>query len=419
MPIQAAALLCPFNAKLANHCRSQVNYSTVNSGIYCHRPRRSFPGEREVDRPNYSLDKPPDLRQQRVWDYVSRSPLRNLWELEGIPFRVVAHRTWKSLLADNLLGRAAELAFYFLFALFPTLLSASALLGFAAQSASTIYVSLLHYLALVIPTTALGEIITTFNETTAVASSGKVTFGLIAAIWSASVGISAIQDSLNAVYKVRDDRSYFLARISAIGVTIILSILVTVLLTCMLGGDFLAALAHTQLEIHWLATLLADVSRVVAWTLATALLALCFAVIYYWAPGVKRRRWRWLTPGGTVGIVLWVVASLGLRVYLHFFNFYSLTYGSLGAVIILLMWFYITGLMLLLGAEINSEIEAAAAEKRLGHEPNPDAPPRAPAATSSPSPAQPPGSSLPTPDRSDDPSLHPIPSQEAPSNPHA
>ena len=100
--------------------------------------------------------------------------------------------------------------------------------------------------------------------------------------------------------------------------------------------------------------------------MAAGLLALCFAVIYYWAPGARARQWRCLTPGGALGILGWLLASLGLRVYLHFFNFYSITYGSLGAVIILLMWFYISAFMLLLGAEINSEIEAAAAERLLG-----------------------------------------------------
>jgi membrane protein len=94
------------------------------------------------------------------------------------------------------------------------------------------------------------------------------------------------------------------------------------------------------------------------------MLVLTFAVIYYWAPDIKSRRWHWLTPGGAIGILGWLVASLGLRVYIHFFNNYSVTYGSLGAVIILLTWFYITGLMLLVGAEINSEIEAAGAETR-------------------------------------------------------
>jgi membrane protein len=99
--------------------------------------------------------------------------------------------------------------------------------------------------------------------------------------------------------------------------------------------------------------------------MATIFLALSFAVIYYWSPDVKTRRWHWISIGGGVGIVGWLSASLGLRVYLHFFNSYSATYGSLGAVIILLTWFYITGLLILLGAEINSEIEAAVAEKKL------------------------------------------------------
>jgi membrane protein len=305
------------------------------------------------------------LPQQRIWNYVSRSPLRSLWNLQGIPLATVAKRTWKSFLADNLLGRAAELGFYFLFALFPTLFSASSLLGLAARSASTIYVDLLRYLALVIPTSALGTVLATFNETTAAASSGKVTFGLIASIWSASVGISGIQEALNTVYKLKETRSYFMARLSAIGVTILLSVIFTFTLASMLGGDFFAHLARHSIENHFFATLVALISRLIGWLFAAALLALSFAVIYYWAPNVKQRCWRWLTPGGAIGILFWLLASFGLRLYIHFFNFYSLTYGSLGAVIILLMWFYITGLMLLLGAEINSEIEAAAAEKRL------------------------------------------------------
>ena len=305
---------------------------------------------------------------------MSRSPLRSLWDLQGISLRVVAQRSWRSCLTDNLFGHAAELGFYFLFALFPTLFSASSILGLAARSANRIYESLLHYLALVIPTAALGTVLETFNETTAAATSGKLTFGLIATIWSASVGISAIQDTLNIVYKVQDTRSYFRARIYAIGLTIVLTIIVTLILACMLGGDFFAHLAHHSIENHFFAALVALISRLIGWLFATALLALSFAVIYYWAPNVKQRCWRWLTPGGAIGILFWLLASLGLRLYIHFFNFYSLAYGSLGAVIILLMWFYITGLMLLLGAEINSEIEAAAAEKRLASTP-PASPP--------------------------------------------
>jgi len=363
--------------------------------------------------------KPVEAPPSRVWDYVSRSPLGSLWNLQGVPLRIVLKRTWRSLLADNLLGRAAELAFFFLFALFPTLFSASSILGLAAQSASSIYYKLLEYLALVVPTSALGMVLTTFNETTAHASSGKLTFGLIAAVWSASVGVSAIQDSLNTIYNVHDQRPYFQARFAAIGVTVVLVVLGTLTLASLLGGDFFAAVAHTNLTNRLAAALFAFCSRAIFWTTATGLLTLCFAVIYYWAPGVKRRRWRWLTPGSAIGIVAWVLVSLGFRLYLHYFNFYSITYGSLGAVIILLMWFYITGFMLLLGAEINSEIEAAAAESSLWglsaetfSSPN-DLP------LVEPPPAEPPSSSEPTPDRSADPSKIPSPRAEGPSDPPA
>ena len=303
--------------------------------------------------------------EKQVWEFVSHWPLRSLWNLQGVPGRVLVRRTWNSLFVDRIFGRAAELGFYFLFALFPTLFSASSILGLAAQSAHQFYDRILDYLTLVIPTAALGAVLQTFNETTAAASSGKLTFGLIAAIWSASVGISAVQDTLNDVYKVEDSRSYLFARICAIALTIVLTVIVTVGLASLLGGDFLAALAHRTIHHDLLADAAAVTARLISWPVATALLALTFAVIYYWAPSVKARRWHWLTPGGVVGIVGWLLSSLGLRVYLHYFPEYSLTYGSLGAVIILLTWFYITGLMLLLGAEINSEIERTGAEMRL------------------------------------------------------
>ena len=314
---------------------------------------------------NPNVDQRLDRRQRRIWKIVSHSPLESLWNLQGVPVRVVASRTWKSIHADRIFGHAAELGFYFLFALFPTLFCASSILGLAARSASLFYDRLLDYLALVIPTAALGTVLNTFNETTAAATSGKVTLGLVATIWSASVGISAIQDTLNIVYKIEDSRSYFKARIHAIGLTVVLTIIISLGLACLLGGDFIAALARLDLHDRSLAMAAFGTARVIGWTMAAALLDLSFAVIYYWAPGSKKRGWHWLTPGGALGILGWLLASLGLRVYLHYFNTYSVAYGSLGAVIILLTWFYITGLMLLVGAEINSEIEAASAEMRL------------------------------------------------------
>ena len=132
-----------------------------------------------------------------------------------------------------------------------------------------------------------------------------------------------------------------------------------------LAADFAAHAISLHIVHHAISDPIAILIRIAGWIVAIALLALLFALIYYWAPDVKQRRWRWLTPGSAIGIAGWLLASFGLRVYLHFFNSYTAIYGSLGAVIILLTWFYLSGLMLLLGGAVNSEIEAAATERRL------------------------------------------------------
>jgi membrane protein len=142
-------------------------------------------------------------------------------------------------------------------------------------------------------------------------------------------------------------------------------LLITAILGTLLAADFLARLASLHIAHPAVAGPTSILIRIVGWIVAIGLLALLFALIYYWGPDVQNRQWRWLTPGAAIGIIGWILASIGLRVYLHFFNTYSATYGSLGAVIILLTWFYLSGLMLLLGGEVNSEIEAATVEKRL------------------------------------------------------
>ena len=277
--------------------------------------------------------------------------------------RELVLHTWKSILADRLFGHAAELGFYFLFALFPTLFCAGSILGFVARSAHQISDKLLEYLALVIPTSALSAVLSTFNETTSAASSGKLTFGSIATIWSASVGISAIQDTLNVVFKLDERRSYFIGRVHAILLTILITILVGSGLGCIFAGDFVATLLDRRIPSPVLAGIVGTSIRVIAWSASSCVLALSFAAIYYWAPDWRRKHWRWITPGIAFGISGWLLASLGLRVYLHFFNNYTVTYGSLGAVIILLTWFYISGLMLLLGAEIDWVVDMDAAER--------------------------------------------------------
>jgi len=299
---------------------------------------------------------------------VAMSPSKSMWDLRAVSVKSVVRRTWKAMLEDRLISIAAELGFWFAFALFPTLICAATILGLVARSAATIYDKLLGHLALVVPQGALGMVVDTFNQTTAHSTPGKLTLGLLGAIWSASVGISAIQDATNAVYKITERRSYIKARLQAIGLTMLLTVLVSLSLGALFAGDFGATWTGGMLVHSALGGTAVMVVRICGWLVAAGFLALSFASVYYWAPDLRKRRWHWITPGAVLGIVGWLLASIGFRIYLHFFNTYTVTYGSLGTVIILLMWFYITGLMLLVGAEFNSELEAAAMEAKLKRE---------------------------------------------------
>jgi membrane protein len=314
--------------------------------------------------PTPVVDRRLNEQERRIWETVARSPLESLWTREGLTIKAIGKCTMQSLLDDHIFGYAAELGFYFLFSLFPMLLCATSILGLVLRSAHQVYNHLLSYLSFVVPASAFHMVLKTFNQTTAHATSGKITFGLLVALWSASMGISATQETLDVVYKIYDRRSYIKGRLQAVGLTMILICTVSLSLTCMFGCDVIAHWAHGRFETA-LAASLAVAARIVGWTLAAAFIALSFAFTYYWAPDMRARRWHWITPGAAIGMAGWLVASLGFRLYLHFFNTYSVTYGSLGAVMILLMWFYITGLMVLVGAEINSGIEAAAVEARL------------------------------------------------------
>lgn len=327
-------------------------------------PNTAAPGTVIAD-PTDHTPSPSNPHQQHIWAHVAHSPVSNLWDFQGTSALTILKRTAHSFTEDNLLSRAAELGYYFLFALFPTLVSASAIVGLVARRASGLYLQLLNYLALVVPQDAFKMVLETFNQTALHSSGGKVILGIVAAIWSASVGFTAIQDTLNLVYKVKETRPYWKVRGSAMLVTVLLSFIVMAILSCLLLGTYVAHLIRRHMAWQHTAYGLAIATHVVFDILAFALLILLFAVIYYYAPNVAIRKWRWLTPGGAIAIVCWILASLALRLYLNYFHSFSVTYGSLGAVIILLTWFYITGLMLLLGAEINSEIEAAAAEARL------------------------------------------------------
>ncbi len=300
--------------------------------------------------------------EQHVWAHVLHTPLSSMWDLQGVPLKEIGKRVWNGIDEDNLFGRASQLAYSFFSAIFPALIAMSSLMGLVARSSGKLYFEMLNKIGQLIPPTAFALVTQTFQHMTSASTPGKVTFGLLFALFSASIGLSAVQDTLNSVYKVRETRPFWKARLEAIGLTLLVAVIVISALLTMLLGDIAAK--HVE-HLFRGAFALAVMLRVCTWILASLLMVLSFEVMYYLCPDVPNRKWRWFTPGALLGLLGWVAGSLGLRLYLHYFDTYSVTYGSLGAVIILLLWFYVTGVMILLGGEVNSEIEHAVAEKQL------------------------------------------------------
>jgi membrane protein len=286
--------------------------------------------------------------------------MKSLWALRNITWIELAKRVWKEANDDRMFGRAAELSYYFLLALFPLLIFLTSIIGLVLGSGTGMRHALFDYLARIMPPAAYQLISATMFEVAESSGGGKLSFGLLAALWAASNGMGAITESLNIAYDVQETRSWWKTRLVAIGLTIALSILIiAALVLVVFGGRIGEGLANA----YGFGSAFAITWKVVQWPVVFSAMVLAFALIYYFAPDRKRQAWQWLSPGAAIGVVLWLLVSLVFRIYLHFFNSYSATYGSLGAVIILMLWLYFTGAAVLIGGEINSEIESAAAEK--------------------------------------------------------
>jgi membrane protein len=286
--------------------------------------------------------------------------MKSLWALRTISWLELAKRVWKESNNDRVFGRAAELSYYFLLALFPLLIFLTSIIGLAIGQGTETCGQLFSYLARIMPPSAFQLIEATMTEVTNGSGGGKLSFGLLAALWAASNGMTAITESLNAAYDVEESRPWWKQRLVAITLTVALSILIiSALLLVVAGGHIADGLAGYL----GYSSAFATAWKIIQWPAVLAFMILAFALIYYFAPDLRKQAWAWLTPGAAIGVVLWLLVSLGFRVYLQFFDSYNKTYGSLGAVIILMLWLYFTGIAVLVGGEINSEIENAAAEK--------------------------------------------------------
>jgi membrane protein len=285
--------------------------------------------------------------------------ISSIWALGGLSWRELGRRVWGGTDQTDLLNRAYELAYNFLLALFPLLLFLVALLGVFATEGSSLRENMFFYFEQAVPPSAYRLVVNTLNEITQNSGGGKLTFGLLFALYTGSGGMTQLMSTLNAAYEVRESRSWLKVHLISLGLTIAMTISLIVALLFVFAGGKLFAWIGQALALHSAFSILAGVLQ---WTFALVFVVLAFAVIYYYAPDVKEQHWYWITPGSVLGVLLWAAASAVLRAYFHFFNTYSKIYGSLGAVIILMLWFYVTGLAFLIGGQINSTIEHAAAE---------------------------------------------------------
>ena len=281
------------------------------------------------------------------------------WKFGGLTRKELGRRTWARVYKDDVLGKAAQLSYFFIFALFPLLFFLASLLGYFTQSGTEMRAGLLRYLAAVVPRKASVLIRDTLDEITLASSGGKVSFGLLVALLTASFGMGAVISTLNAAYGVKESRPWWKAQALAVGLTVALALLIISALALVLYGGNIGEWAAEELA---LGDAFTPIWGVLQWPIVLAIVLLAFALVYYFAPNVKDMRWQWITPGSVLGLALWLLVSFAFRVYLGYFDTYSAAYGSLGAVMVLLLWLYLTGVAILVGGEMNAVIEDAAAQ---------------------------------------------------------
>jgi membrane protein len=278
----------------------------------------------------------------------------SLWTLGNLSARDLATRVYNEIWEDDLLGSSAQLAYYFLFALFPLLIFLTSIFGMAVSSDAELRNNLFGYLGTVLPASALDLVKSVITEVSSSASGGKITLGLFLALWFASSGVEALIQALNRTYNLKETRPWWKVKLLALLLTVILALLIISALIIVLFGN---QIVDYFAGVYGFGDAMASVWKVAQWLVVLAFILLAFATIYYFSPDVKEQRWYFVTPGSLVGVGLWLLVSFGFRLYLQYFDSYSATYGSLGAVIVLMLWLYFTGAAILIGGEINSEIE--------------------------------------------------------------
>jgi membrane protein len=262
-------------------------------------------------------------------------------------------RTVKETQADKGFGLAAQLAYYFFLALFPALLVLIALAGVFTDAG--LVERLVNMMSGAVPPDVISIIRDQLIRISQGQQGGILTFGVLAALWSSSAAIVSLIDSLNGAYDVEDSRPWCKQRLVAIALTVGIAVFIIASFALVLAGpeiaDWLAGRFGLGSAFAW-------TWKIVQWPIVFVLVALAFGLVYYFGPDVEQD-FVFLTPGSVLATVLWLLGSLAFRFYVMNFASYNETYGAVGGVMVLLLWLYLSGLVVIVGAEMNAEIEHA------------------------------------------------------------
>jgi membrane protein len=298
-------------------------------------------------------------RTSHAASLTSGSRAYNPWRLGGLTLRELARRLWREAQKDELLGRAAQLSYYILLALFPALIVLTAAMGLL--SVQNYMPELMSYLRNVVPEDALSMVERFLQQVAAGSGANILSLGGLGALWASSSGVTAIMEALNVVYDVQEEsRPFWRVRLTAILLTIGLAGFVILALTLVLYGPtigaWIADFVGLGRAFTWAWTIL-------QWPVVVGLMLFVVAVVYYVCPDIEQN-WRWVTPGSAFAVAMWIIVSLGFKAYVDNFGDYNKVYGSIAGVVVLMLWLYWSGLVLLVGGEINAEIEHAATERQ-------------------------------------------------------
>jgi membrane protein len=266
----------------------------------------------------------------------------------------LATRTIKEALADDVFDLAAQQAYYFFFALFPALLFVIGIASFfPLQSLTGDVVNMLGRFAPQMVTEIIAQAMQSLGKQN---SGGVLTFGFLVTIWSMSTAMTAIVTTLNAAYGVTESRPWWKVRAIAVILTVGIAIFIVVSMFLVLAGP---AFAEHLAGRFGLGPAFTWTWWVAQWPVVLAMTVTAIGLVYYFAPDVEQD-WVWITPGAVFATIAWLVISLALKFYYQIVpSAANPTYGVIGGIMVLLLWFYASGIALLLGAEMNAEIEHA------------------------------------------------------------